>query len=39
MLFWQHHRNIAAITQVDVRFSGGVWSMLVDERGSRKERA
>jgi hypothetical protein len=39
MLSWQHHRNIAAKTQVDVRFPGGMWSILVDERGSRQERA
>jgi hypothetical protein len=39
MLSWQHYRNIAAKTQVDVRFPGGMWSILVDERGSRQERA
>jgi hypothetical protein len=34
----QYRRNIAAIAQVDVRFPGGKWSMLL-EAGSLKRRA
>ena len=33
MLSWQHHGNIAAITQADVRLPGGMWSMLVNVDG------